>query len=222
MERVRETENTIEVFENDIDLCLKLFQEEQKIEDMRTISQAVWNGFLMYTNRKLFKGTRVLFDKKSAHGSYDYILVDNICNYYIYLCTLYDKEISINGFMYLTGIDNDTITNWGYNNNIYTDNTEIINIYNNNGDVVSTVKASQLRMRIYKKLIEGRQESLTAKLATANKNPVGIMAILNHYYGWNMPGVREAKPQSIEQRSPEQIATEYGNGAKAALPELPN
>lgn len=213
MEKVKGTENSIEVFENDIEMCLKLFQEEQKIDDMRTISQAVWNGFLMYTNRKLFKGTKKLIDPKSTHNAYNYILVDQICDVYMYLCTIFDKEISINGFMYLTGIDNDTITNWGYNNNIYTDNTDLINIYNNNGDVVSTVKASTLRMRIYKKLINGREESLNAKLATGNKNPVGIMAILNHYYGWNMPGVKENKTAAIEQRTPDEIGTAYTQNA---------
>ena len=35
-----------------------------------------------------------------------------------------------------------------------------------------------------------REESLSNKLSTGKQNPVGIMAILNHHYAWNMPGVR--------------------------------
>lgn len=213
MEKVQGTENTIEVFENDIDLCLRLFQEEQKIDDMKTISQSVWNGFLMYTYRKLFKGTRKLFDPNNSHNAYNYLLLDNICNYYIYLCTIYDKEISITGFSYLTGVDSETINNWSYNNNIYNaDNTDNIIIKNTDGSI-STVKASCLRIGLYKKLVKGREESLTAKLATANKNPVGIMAILNHHYGWNMPGVREAVKPTIEQVTPDAISTTYSDKA---------
>ena len=41
----------------------------------------------------------------------------------------------------------------------------------------------------YEKLNTFREESLSNKLATGNKNPVGILAILNRHYQWNMPGV---------------------------------
>jgi hypothetical protein len=34
-----------------------------------------------------------------------------------------------------------------------------------------------------------REESLSNKLADGNKNPVGILAILNRHYQWNLPGV---------------------------------
>ena len=34
-----------------------------------------------------------------------------------------------------------------------------------------------------------REESLSNKLATGNKNPVGILAILNRHFAWNLPGV---------------------------------
>ena len=44
MERVEHAENTIEVFENDIDLYLHQFQEEQGIEDLRTVQQSVCQG----------------------------------------------------------------------------------------------------------------------------------------------------------------------------------
>ena len=44
-----------------------------------------------------------------------------------------------------------------------------------------------------------REESLSNKLADGKQNPVGVIAILNKHYGWNMPGVsREAaKPQAL-------------------------
>lgn len=48
MERVQDAEQTVEVFESDIDMYLKLFCERDKIEDMRTQSQSVWNSALRY------------------------------------------------------------------------------------------------------------------------------------------------------------------------------
>ena len=54
VERVEHTESTIEIFENDIDLYLHQFQDEQGIEDLRTVPQTVWNACLMYIQRHVF------------------------------------------------------------------------------------------------------------------------------------------------------------------------
>lgn len=82
---------------------------------------------------------------------------------------MYDKEISITGFSYLTGINQDTIHDWGNNIN----------------------KLSSSSCEIYKKLHKGREESLSNKLVTGKQNPVGILGVLNRHYQWNMPGVKE-------------------------------
>jgi hypothetical protein len=50
---------------------------------------------------------------------------------------------------------------------------------------------------IYKKLSKGNEDSLEAKLATGNKNPVGVIAILNRRHGWNSPYVSNA-PKKTE------------------------
>ena len=34
-----------------------------------------------------------------------------------------------------------------------------------------------------------REQSLSNKLADGKQNPVGILAILNRHYAWNLPGV---------------------------------
>ena len=39
------------------------------------------------------------------------------------------------------------------------------------------------------KLSYFREESLSNKLADGKQNPVGILAILNRHYQWNLPGV---------------------------------
>ena len=80
---------------------------------------------------------------------------------------MYDKEISINGFTFLTGISQDCIYAWG-----------------NNARELSTSGNE-----IYKKLNQYREESLSNKLVTGKQNPVGILGVLNRHYQWNMPGV---------------------------------
>ena len=177
MEKLEEMDQKVEVFENDIHLYLTMFCEEQGIEDMRTTPQSVWNAALMYIKRHVFNTTDILKSHNniinnnsimdSNYNAYNYDLVNNVCDYYIYLCAVYDKEISLNGFSYLTGIDRETIRTWG------NDRT----------------KLNHKSLEIFKKLYDGREESLSAKLATANKNPVGILAILNRHYAWNLPGV---------------------------------
>lgn len=179
MEKMQEQEQTTEVFENDIALFLKMFCEEQGIEDMRQASQSVWNAALMYIKRHVFNDSYILKSKSlnninnntaimpSNYNAYDYDVVDSVCDYYIYLCMMYDKEVSAIGFSLLTGIDRYTIATW-----------------RDEGTKLSA-KSSDIGKKIY----DFREESLSSKLATANKNPVGILAILNRHYAWNLPGV---------------------------------
>ena len=178
--------DTIEVFENDMQLYLKMFCEEQKIKDIKRESQAVWNSALRYIYRHVFKDTDRLKSHTnisvnnntipSTFNAYDYKKVLDVLDIYIFdMCMRYDKEVSIIGFSTLTGIDQSVIYDWGNNSN----------------------KLSETSSEIYKKLNQFREESLSDKLATGNKNPVGILAILNRHYQWNLPGV--SKEQSSRQ-----------------------
>ena len=64
-EKVEEAEDTQEVFENDIELYLRIFCEENKIEDMTTQPQSVWNSALYYIYQHVFKGTDKLKDQNN-------------------------------------------------------------------------------------------------------------------------------------------------------------
>ncbi|WP_281513478.1 hypothetical protein [Bacteroides acidifaciens] len=208
MQRVEEQDQTAEVFENDIAMYLQMFCEEQQppIEDMSKESQSRWNAALMYVKRHVFPDSSILKSKDisinnninnimpSNYNAYDYDMVSNVCDYYIYLCMLYDKEVSAVGFSLLTGIDRYTIATW-----------------RDEG-----TKLSKKSSDIGKKIYDFREESLSAKLATANKNPVGILAILNRHYQWNMPGVKE-------QRQTQRLASreELGLEAPKERPALP-
>jgi hypothetical protein len=98
---------------------------------------------------------------------YNYSLVNQVVDYYIYMCMVYDKECSIIGFSNLTGIDPDTFNDWSKNES----------------------KLNNSSFEIYKKLNQSREESLSNKLVTGKQNPVGILGVLNRHYSWNLPGV---------------------------------
>jgi hypothetical protein len=188
MEKIQEQD--VEVFENDIDLYLSQFCKENRIEDMTKEPQSRWTAALIYINKHVFKGTNKLKSNKPLNGyvnnsnsnlnkctcnAYDVNNVNDVLDYYIYLCLVNDKEITFSGFGYLTGISQDTLYGWG------------------NGSRELSVSTSE----IYKKLSKGNEDSLEAKLATGNKNPVGVIAILNRRHGWNSPYVSNA-PKKTE------------------------
>ena len=174
MERVNSTDNILEVFENDIDMYLKLFKEEQEIEDLRAVPQSVWNACLMYIQRHVFNNKDLLKQNSNIYNSnsimdsnynmYNYDLLYNILEYYIYLCNMYSKEISSMGYSKLLGISNEIISMWGNDNN----------------------KLSTKSFEIYKKLNQEREESLSNKLVDGKQNPIGVIATLRrHYTGWD-------------------------------------
>lgn len=181
MEKVQEQEQTAEVFENDIVMYLQMFCEEQGIEDMKKESQSVWNGCLRYIRKHVFGCPDILKSKSNINiynnnipsnfNAYNYDIVNSVCDIYIDLCFIYDKEVSIIGFSNLTGIDTDTLNEWGN----------------------ESVKLSTTSTVVYKKLRDFREESLSNKLVTGRQNPVGVLGVLNRHYAWNMPGVREER-----------------------------
>ena len=185
MEKVQDQEQTIEVFENDIQLYLSMFCEENGIEDMKKESQAVWNSCLRYIYKNVFKGNNSLKQSNniyntnnhipSTYNSYNYGMVLKVLDIYIFdMCMRYDKEVSIIGFSTLTGIDESVIYDWG------------------NGE---SGKLSTSSSKVYKKLSQFREESLSNKLVTGNKNPVGVIAVLNRQYGWASPYTSDSNRQ---------------------------
>lgn len=184
MEVVNAAEQTIEVFENDIEYYLEEFREKQNIEDFRSVPQSVWNGALRYVCRYVFKGNNLLKQSNntvvdnniipSNFNAYNYDTVNEVVDYYIYLCQIYNKEISIIGFSNLTGIDTDTINEWGNN----------------------SIRLSTTSSVVYKKLVAMREESLSNKLADGKQNPVGVIAMLNRHYGWASPYTADSRKQA--------------------------
>ena len=177
MEKVQEQEQRQEVFENDIQMYLTMFCEDKGIEDIKTESQSVWNGALRYIRKHVFGCPDILKSKDNINiynnnipsnfNAYNYEMVNSVCDIYIDLCFVNDKEVSIIGFSNLTGIDTDTINEWGN----------------------ESTKLSSTSFVVYKKLRDYREESLSNKLVTGRQNPVGVLGVLNRHYAWNLPGV---------------------------------
>lgn len=142
---------------------------------------------------------------KTTSNTYDFNLVNDICNYYIYKCILNNKEVSILGFSILTSINDSVIYEWGNN-------------YANRLKREASNKGSE----IYKTLRKYNEETIASKLDNV-RNPVGLIAKLNHYHGWNNYGERQ-EVSRLTNRTAEQIAESYGKDIEkgAELPKLPN
>ena len=87
---------------------------------------------------------------------------------------LYEKEISVVGYCLLTGIKQDTIYDWAK----------------------GSTKLSQVSRDIPKKLFQFREESLSNKLVTGKRNPVGVIAVLNRQFGWASPYTSDSRSQN--------------------------
>ncbi|WP_455945524.1 hypothetical protein [Eubacterium ramulus] len=181
-DQAQEVTDVLKVYENDFDMYLHLFCEENNIDDLKKESQSIWNACLYYIYSHVFKGTNQLkstklYDNpllKTNNNAYNYDLLLDIVDIYIYkLCMQYDKEVSLLGFSTLTGISNGTLIDWGNNRN----------------------KLSNGGYEIYKKLMTFNEESLSDKLVTGKQNPVGVIAVLNRRHGWASPYTSDSNRQ---------------------------
>ena len=206
MEKVQEQEQTIEVFENDIQLYLSMFCEENGIDDMAKEPQSRWNSCLHYIYKHVFangclKQSNNIYNINnnipSNYNSYDYDMVLKVLDIYIFdMCMRYDKEVSIIGFSTLTGINESVIYDWGN----------------------SSTKLNSKSIEIYKKLNEFREESLSNKLVTGRQNPVGVLGVLNRHYAWNLPGV--SREQTEKRALTARDLPKLGTNQPEELPQI--
>ncbi len=221
------TEDCIEVYENQIELYLDQYITERKIKNMNKETQSRWNAALLYIKKYVFQNKDNLMSEFN-HSMYDECKIDRICDIYINLCYEYDKEISINGFSFLTGIHIDTIYSWGKEETrsiIYYDSEgkRIGNIsiwkYNHPGEEYTEELGSSCS-EVYKKLYRNNEESLSNKLISGGLNPMKVLPALNRRHNWNMPGSNREGGE--KRRTIEQIEQERGQRFIDTAPkELP-
>ena len=131
-------------------------------------------------------------------NSYNYDLLNDICDYYIYITALHDKECSIYGYSKLVNIPYQTIMEWGNN-------------YNNR-DRLSTKSGD-----IYKKLTNEREQSLVAKLVSM-KHPTAMAIVLNKEYGYNLPGVSKESDKNKSSLTAAELPKLGGNKELKEIP----
>ena len=173
-----------------IDSAITEFCEEYEIENLVKESQNRFNACLRYIYNHVFKASnKYSLDNRSKTllDINNIKLVYEILYYYIYLCDVYSKAISINGFSVMSGIDRSIIYDWfnGVNrlNSGYSD--------------------------IFKTLDAERERSLADLLISGNRPNIGILAVLNHEKGWNLPGASREVKHVVTAESPQQIAERY-------------
>lgn len=200
MERVQDAEQTVEVFENEIQMYLSMFCESNAIENEYDILPSQWNAALSYIYKHVIKpNPDILTIPHTVSNSYNINAVDDLLEMYIYMCYCHNQEISIKGFCLLSGISRDTIHSWGNSNTrayIYKDLQ---------GNIISDIAVNNLKegeyikepstaaSDIYKKLVENNEESLVCLLKDRRNNPMKYLPILNKRHGWNLPGVSKER-----------------------------
>lgn len=92
-DQAQEVTDVLDVYENDFDMYLHLFCEENNIDDLKKESQSIWNACLYYIYSHVFKGTNQLkstklYDNpllKTNNNAYNYDLLLDIVDIYIYI-----------------------------------------------------------------------------------------------------------------------------------------
>lgn len=161
------------------------------------------NKYLMVLNNyklyKLDENNNMVFNNPICN-KYDFNIVMYIYNIYKKLCNNYSMIISIDGFSTLTGISEEIIYRWS--NGLETG-------------------ATPEQLQFAKIILRDKEKSLESALMDKSVNPIKPIAILNHRYGWSMPGVtretREAPALTAEQL-PNLSALPAQNAQNIALP----
>ena len=154
-----------------IDNLIEKYKNDHNIEDMRSISQQEFTGVLKYVRFNYITPTKCLFEyypgssnDKQVTLKYNDYIVGCICDYYMYLCNIYNKVVNVYGFYALSGIDFGTIDRWA-------------DMKVQRPEAYRTTKKLHIE---YEKSLENGAQS--------GKNPVGFIATLNHRFGWSSEG----------------------------------
>lgn len=212
------TETGMEVYLSEVHACLAQYMEDRGIEDMEKESQNKWSAAMRYVGQHVFKGTQKLkeapaivhdgFPGLANNNAYDLDKVNALVDYYINLCYEYDKEVSMNGFSFISCIPLDVLTVWS---GVYTD-----------GYQKNIRKTGEKGASIIRKVRANNEESLSGMLISGGKrSPVGILGALNRKHGWNMGQPIEIRRNGLPNRTAADIAEEH-RIASTEVPELPD
>ena len=186
----------LEYYCNRIDSAINQFCIDENIDDLKQETQNVFNACIKYIYKMVFKpiDKSLLRDSKcnSVIDYNDIELLTGILEYYIYICDKYSKAVNVVSFGNLIGLDRTVIYDWA------------------KGDVR---KLNPAFSNIYKTLDAERERTLSDLLISGKKQPIGLLAVLNHEKGWNLPGSSREIVHISAKEDAKAIADRY----KAAL-----
>ena len=156
---------------------------EMEIEDLRKEGQQIWKAVMRYVGKRLFNDKSILKSRilnvyknnniPTNNNSYDYALVDKICDYYLGLSDQYRKLPSIVAFSHFINISTNTIDRWAY------------------------TEPTSLSFKIWKKIQYFRHD--TSKDRAYDSNHItGPIAFFNWEFGINALGETEKESICID------------------------
>lgn len=136
--------------------------------DEHDIPPQIWNDIIDEIYINVFKDNAILLkDIPSIYNQYNQDKVLYVYNYiYKRICNNHCQEVTLKGFIDMTGIDKQTIYNW---------------------------KSSKDRFDLHEKIMDDNEQSLEAMLHDKRINPMKVLPSLNKKHGWNLPGVSREK-----------------------------
>ena len=162
--------------------CFNNFCVSQNIQDMRKEPQNIFRAALKYIQFNIFHNKDNLKKKIDSwdnfieyKGRYNFRFLLDIYNIYENLCLINNKEVSLLDYSYFSGVPYDKITNWNYK-----------------------LKKGVLEElspdcnQLLKKILTTKEASIEGN----GKADLITMAKLNHYYDWNVQGIKSDKNET--------------------------
>nr|DAJ94536.1 MAG TPA: DNA-packaging protein [Bacteriophage sp.] len=222
---VRTTEELLKNFEEETHSLLLTFCEKYKFESPMDMKQNTFEAAMSYAGDQIFlksDDVTLKYNRQTIIDTDNAPLIEYILDRYEQICTIYNKEVTLQGFSKYTKIGRQTMYNWlngECKTKIYidTDGNVIHDIQewklNNRGEYREI--ASTAHLDIMKKIKEMDEHSL-ANISIGDRNNTGAAMKLNTKFGWNAPNGRSAEDNNKPHQTAQQIADRH----KAAL-ELP-
>ena len=157
--------------------CIREYEIDNNVS-VADIKKVQWNAVLIYIYNHVFK--RVADPHKNTRKNIfkyqDIQLLNDIADFYIYISLSNNKDVSINGFSYLTGIPLYTLKRWNNKQNrgyLYIDTTTDRIIENNTAD--NYIKAFPDREVI--KISNNLYSEIAEKISAAREHTLADLAL---------------------------------------------
>lgn len=217
---MRTTEELLENFEEETHSLLRVFCAKYNLESPMEMKQNTFEAAMSYAGDQIFlksDNVTLKYNRQTIIDTDNAPLIEYILDRYEQICTIYNKEVTLQGFSKYTKIGRQTMYNWlngEYKTKIYIDvNGNVIHDIqewklNNRGEYREV--ASTAHLDIIKKLEEMDEHSL-ANISIGDRNNTGAAMKLNTKFRWNAPNGRSAEDKQNKPReSLEQIKEEFG------------